>query len=221
MPAKADVTQIQFPELPDDMQDAFDSLRLAIMHAQRDGYQHVTKYDVLTMLGMLCDLAIFGGREKTDLTDNADQPPGNAAEVGEGTRPLFVAAPEEVQRCALFASDVFSEEVDSMSEVEKVDLANKVIQRWVDNTPDAAVEGGAVAELLKAVQSLDTDLCWIRHELRTTTKDQRDGEWRDGAVRMLEVHSELGCEMWTKYRTQSASQPTTSHAVAAGDEVGR
>lgn len=52
----------QFPELPDDMADAFDLLRLAIMHAQRDGYQHVTKDDVLTSLGMLCDLALFADR---------------------------------------------------------------------------------------------------------------------------------------------------------------
>jgi len=50
---------IVFPELPDDMADAFDGLKLAVLRHRRDGWREISKADVLTVLGVLCDIAIF------------------------------------------------------------------------------------------------------------------------------------------------------------------
>jgi hypothetical protein len=48
------------PELPDDMADAFDSLKLAILHAKRDGWREISQREVSEMLTALWLLAHAG-----------------------------------------------------------------------------------------------------------------------------------------------------------------
>ena len=48
-----------FPEMPDDMADAFDGLKLAIMRQKVDGWNEISRADTLTVLGVLCEIAMF------------------------------------------------------------------------------------------------------------------------------------------------------------------
>jgi hypothetical protein len=45
------------PELPDDLADAFDGMKLAILHHKYDGWRAISRADVVGMLRMLRDLA--------------------------------------------------------------------------------------------------------------------------------------------------------------------
>lgn len=208
MTAKAMDVTITIPELPDDMQDAYDSLRLAIMHAQRDGYQHVTKDDVLTMLGMLCDLVIFGGRGTT----HADQS-GNVSSLN--------LRPRNSDRVGCLKNDGGRGPHDFST----LDGAGQVVCRKCRLREDAYIQPpGNVAAVGEANDKADY---WLAHMLAEYVVRHNEGcelesmtDFTERQLCVTEYCAPCAARWWLDEQAKLASQPAPSSEVA-GDEVGR
>lgn len=72
---------LSIPEMPPDLADAFDSMRLAILRNRQDGWREISKANCLTVLGMLCQVVVYYEETEADYRRLLDAARGENAKA--------------------------------------------------------------------------------------------------------------------------------------------